>query len=176
MLYRVVTQSPAFDSFRDREMILRYESAFSIEHLGKQVVLNPDRVVQYVRSKASRIIEAIDMTKRVITEIQDYCKDNELALHVAIFPVRENVFFSVDEELFPKEALPVTRRLAEYLHDIRTELIAFLYERGVPTTDLIEPMANALENQMIYPTSDGHPNGLGYRVIAESLKAEIGSN
>lgn len=174
VLYRLITQTPVFDTVRQRER-LEDGTNFQTEHLGVPVVLDPKRRFEFANTADARIQEAMDITARALDEMAAYTAENGIRLHVAIMPVREHLFFELREGAFPEGDQDTMLRLAESLEQIEAELTAKLDANGIPWTNLRPILQRALVDQNIYPPTDGHPNALGYDIVAQALAADIGA-
>ncbi|MFD3191585.1 GDSL-type esterase/lipase family protein [Sedimentitalea sp. HM32M-2] len=173
VLYRMITQTPLFDSIRERERLAGSGTAFAYDHLGAQIVLDPLQKLTFVDADDPRIREALQITQRALTEMADYCAEQGIALHVAVMPVREHVFAGIAAaDLTPAQQQDM-RKLAGNLEAIEMELAAILDAAGIARTDLRPVLEQALQTGNIYPPTDGHPNAAGYKVIAEALAPVI---
>lgn len=168
VLYRMVTQAPIFDQFRKRSIQERFTTSFPYEHLGQTVILDPLKRLQFVDYEDARIREALDISSRALEEIARFCRENDMTLHVALMPVREQVFHAVADGLPPSEQ-EALQKLSDNMLTIETALIDRLDTLGIAWTNLRPLMEEALKTQHIYPPADGHPNASGYRLIAEEL-------
>lgn len=172
VLYRLVTQTPLFDSVRQREK-LAAGTSFQIEHLGTPVVLDPAKRLGFANADDPRIQEALEITARALDEMAVFASETGSRFHVALMPVREHVFFNLREGAFPESGQAMTA-LAQSIEALEAALAAHLDAAGIPWTDLRPVMEAALAEANIYPPTDGHPNALGYDIVARAIAADIG--
>lgn len=173
VLYRLLTQTPLFDRVRQRENLDSSATNFSYDHLGTTVVLDPAKRLGFANVEDPRIREAIDMTGRIVTEMADYAAENGIELNVALMPVREHVFFGLIGDKLDSEDARAMQALNGSLLWIEAALTEALEAANIPFVNLRPAMQSALKEANIYPPTDGHPNALGYGVVARALVAEF---
>lgn len=173
VLYRLVTQNALLDGLRTRKQLGLSNSAFQVTHLGEPVVLDPVKRLKFVDIEDPRIIEALEITKRALAEFSAFCTANGTSLQVALMPVREHVYLPIIQSQLEGQKLAQMQRLTASLETIRRDMTDFLIREQINYTDLYEILGRALETQAVYPPADGHPNGIGYGVIAAALAQEI---
>lgn len=173
VLYRLLTQTSLFDGVRQRENLDSSTTNFSFDHLGTTVVLDPVRRLGFANVEDPRIREAIGMTGRVIAEMADYAAGNGIELGVALMPVREHVFFGLIGDGLDGADARAMRELNDSLLRIEAALTDAVEKAGVPYLNLRPVMQSALKDANIYPPTDGHPNALGYGIVAKALAAEF---
>lgn len=167
ILYRITTQNALFDVVRQRELLEGNQTAIVHEHLGSTVILDPGTRLSFSDVTDPRIKDGMRIVDRVLSEIAAYCAKEGIALHVAIMPVREQVFYNIATgELKNNESL---QELDENLDALQAQLEQALNKASVAYTNLLPVMENAQHTQNIYPPADGHPNAAGYKVVASYL-------
>ena len=144
-----------------------------VEHLGNVFVMRTygERGDGGAVIEDPKIVEGMAITKRALGEIAAFCEAEDIELHVALMPSHTQIFYPfVRDQLTDLQAEEIKRGL-QRLENISSELIDYLSAQGLPYTDLTAPMIAAFERRIIYPVSfnDQHPNGDGYRVVAEAL-------
>ena len=116
-----------------------------------------------------KIVEGMSITKRVLGEIAVFCAERNIDLHVALMPACAQVLYPfIEDQLTDAQDKRMTTFTGR-LQSVTAELIDFLSAEGISHTRLYEPMVRTSETQVIYTGADGHPNGTGYRVVAETL-------
>lgn len=113
-----------------------------------------------------RIEEGLRLCGRAIGRIQDRCDRAGVSFHVVMIPTKELVFASFVGDA--DESLELGR-LIRTESEIRARLFDELEGLGVPLVDALPALREGVRTgRALYPpTVDGHPNGAGYRVIAE---------
>ena len=173
VLYRLLTQTSLFDGVRQRENLDSSATNFSYNHLGTTVVLDPVKRLGFANVDDPRIREAVDMTGRIIEEMAKYATENGIDLSVALMPVREHAFFGLIGDRLDGEDARAMQELNDSLLWIEAALTGVLEAADVPFVNLRPAMQSALKEANIYPPTDGHPNALGYGVVARTLVAEL---
>lgn len=168
VLYRLVLQLPVFDSIRQREA-LEGSTALQITHLNAPVVLDPVRRLDFVTADDPRIEEAFEITKRALRELAAYTNENGMDLHMVLMPVREQLFRDLLPDTLDDDQRAVFEKLDASLTEIDAAFAAFFEAEGISFTDLGPALEPALQNQTIFPPTDGHPNANGYAIIANVL-------
>lgn len=169
VLYRLVTQNALFASVREQELLKRSETAFATEHLGTTIVLDPIKRLRFAQVTDPRIQESLEITKRALNEMATYCTENAIEFQVAIMPVREHVFNTIISDTLTSEQGQAMQELQDSLLNIETWLIDALDADGIDYINLRPLMEQALRDENIYPPTDGHPNAIGYGVVAAEL-------
>ena len=169
MLYRIITQSRIFNQYRLKQAVRLSDASFVYENSGRRVILRPQAMMKFVDMQDPRITTALEITKKVISDIQDFCKQNDIDLYVVVIPVKENVYWPHAMKDLKGENLERMRRLNDNLSRIRGVLFGFFEEKGIAYVDVLEPLRDGVFENVLYPEADGHPNGQGYKVIADSI-------
>lgn len=117
-----------------------------------------------------RIREGHLISLRAIDRMRRLADDRDIRFLALLIPTKELVFAGRrrDPRASYLELVRKERRFWE-----RTK--AWLDERDIEYVDLLGPLQRQLETgpQPYQVTSDGHPNALGHRVIAESVRARL---
>lgn len=173
VLYRIVSQTGVFNPVREQELLERSDTSFPVEHLGTTIVLDPARRLWFADANDPRIREAVKITDRALREMADWCAENGIAFHVALMPVREHVFHDLTRSQFSGQNAVAMTTLRDSLETIERDLVRGLNAAGIAHTNLRAPLQDALRTTNIYPPTDGHPNALGYGVVAAALAREL---
>ena len=174
MLYRIVTQSALFDGVRRREAGERVGDAFFADHLGERILIDVDRVLPLVDRAHPRIVEGRRLTLKALNEIADATEAAGAKLYVALFPVKEDVAHPDLTGAAPPALAVSLDQLAENMTYHREWLAEALAARNVPLIVLKPVLQQALAEEMVYPMTDGHPNGRGYARAAQAILDRIG--
>ena len=171
LLFRLITtQTSLLHEFRILTRHLPPEDLFAVSHLDRRFAVHLGwGGFKHIPADDPSIIEGLRITKRVLNEIAAFCAERNIELHVALIPTREHVLYPHvwDQLTDPQNEKMIT--FVRRLESVTSDLAEFLSAEGIPYTDLYDPMVRAFETRVIYPAADGHPNGEGYRVIAETL-------
>lgn len=172
VIYRLVTQSRLFDRYRVDQAVRLSTTSFVQEIAGQPIMLDPKSMMKFVDMGDPRIATALDITLAVLSDIQEFCKQNGIDLSVAIIPVKENVYWPLVKEL-TSEHRQQMRILSDNLERIRTALFRFFEENDIAYVDTLPPLRAGVRESALYPDADGHPNGDGYAVIADAIARGI---
>ena len=154
-----------------QRMGFRPDNRFPVEHLGNVFAMRTyvGKGDESAVIEDPKIVEGLAITKRALGEIAALCEAENIDLHVALMPAHPQIFYPfVRDQLTDLQDEQIKRHL-QRLENMTSELTAFLSEAKIPHTDLYDPMVRAFETRVIYPAADIHPNGAGYRVVAEAL-------
>lgn len=174
VLYRVVTQSPLFDKARIEERKKAAPNSYIVSHNGQDILLS-QRPHEFTRYDDPRIQEGFDISMRALHEAKAFCEENGIDFKVAIMPVREGVYLDATPELFTDAERAELTAFKSDLDALHTDITEFLMAEDIPFVDLQDALTAALKTQNIYPSSDGHPNMLGYEVAAQAMITAFGA-
>lgn len=115
--------------------------------------------------------DGIDLTLTLIERMADIAAANEVDFLVVLIPTKESVLLR--PMAAPRsECEDYVRKVLDAEESMRTRVMAYFKERGIEYVDTLEPLAAAGRAERIFLRSaDDHPNGRGYRVIAEEVVA-----
>ena len=116
-----------------------------------------------------RIRLGFEVSRQALVVISERCRAAGVRLLVALIPTKENVF---SRRVSGLDDYPGLQRLLEDEERLKRELIAQLRSHGVAYLDLLEALQSA--SAQPYPEDiDGHPNAIGYRIIASQIAAGL---
>lgn len=171
VLYRIVTQNKIFDNVRLRETKSLHSTTIPVAKQDYEVLLKPIKAFRHVNINDDRIQDALRITKSAILDIVEIGQKHNIDLQVAIIPIKENVY---REEMIANCEINCDETVYKKLlglDEIRTGLFLFLENNEIPFVDLLPALRKASSEEPIYPPHDGHPNGIGYKTIANELHA-----
>jgi len=172
VLYRIILRAPVFDGLRQSERVAR-SSGFEMEHLGETILLDPIKRVRLVDLDNPQLVEGLELSLQGLSEIKAFTEENDIGLHMVLMPVREQLFLPylpVDLEPDQKAAMAA---LDQNLIQIETKFASFFEAEGIAWTNVKPALQTALETENVFPPLDGHPNALGYAVIADALSKAL---
>jgi lysophospholipase L1-like esterase len=120
------------------------------------------------------LAEGFRLGLRGISEIKDFCDQNNLKLLVVLIPTKELVYSDLvldSDQLREKEAFT---NIARSEGDMRAKVFASLAEKNIEVVDLLPVLRSAAVDSPIYPVFDSHPNAMGYEVIATTIANKLG--
>ena len=172
VLYRLLTQNALIDGLRTNERLDRDQArfdAFLVRHLDEDVLMAPKAVNRFSDMQDPRIQEAVDLTKTAFEALTaEILASGATPLYV-FMPMRETVYLPHVQDQLTESQLVDMVALREDQDEILAEISAFLEEIDAPYVDLRSALTDALQKRQIYPPADGHPNGIGYGVVAEQI-------
>lgn len=177
LLYQVAKfELPALvEELRWREARSRGGEHFVwLEDGALRTAFDPEKRLDALDPDQPRNRKGVTRTKETLLEIADVCARRDLTCFTLVIPTKESVYWGVAQSrLGPAERDRVEAVvLAE--EKVRGELLSFLRERSLRAVDPLPAMQAALRGAPLYPAShDGHPNGTGYRIIADEVAAAL---
>lgn len=122
-----------------------------------------------------RIAEGLRITKEMLLDIHAETEAADVALLILLIPTKETVYADAMEIL--QGCLDETyARLVQMEARARTEIVSLCDENGIEYVDALLVLAEAVQrNEQIYLLSrDGHPNTLGYFLLASAVNDALG--
>ena len=169
MIYRVVTQSALANPVRRAEVAHIHSDVMRIDVPGGITFLTPG-----IRSGAldltdPNVQEGLDLSAQALDEIQKQCRARQVDLLVLLIPTKEYVYRDIVFDRGMDLSGSSFRELIDSEERVKARVRAQLDSSGVAYLDLLEPMRAAAARNAIFPENDGHPNALGYSVIATEV-------
>jgi len=120
-----------------------------------------------------QILEGLRLTKLSLDRIQELTSKTGTKLIVLLIPTKEFVYASKAASLGRVDF--IYAELIKIETADRDEIENHCLERSIQVADSLPGLREAVErDEQIYPeTNDGHPNWAGYRLIAETVKAQL---
>lgn len=141
-----------------------------------KTIFQPQSRFQGMNLDDPAVTGGIDLTFTFIEQMHAMAASRGIEFHVVVIPTKESVL------LRPMEGpLSECEQFAKSIIDaedvIRARVHAFLEEQGIPFVDVSEAMWRLARRERIFLRSaDDHPNGRGYREIAEQIAAVADSS
>jgi hypothetical protein len=182
VLYVLVTQLPFFNFVRARETPEFDDSDTRIDyHDAKHnEIFYLDSRLRPLDLTDPRIKAGLEITEHALTDMSQQAKQNGMRLIVVVIPTKERVYENVltkAQYLPGTTADPRKQILSRALTDedrVRDTLEGFLQQQQIEFVDPLPALSSGVEQVDLYPLTDGHPNGGGYRVIAASIARYLG--
>ena len=178
VLYAMVTRTSVLDFIRKREISSRYighaENLIAFHDDKHNEIFNLSSNTRFLDLRDSRIKSAMAITKKLILEMRALAENSGIRLVMALIPTKERVYGDLLKRDGYLSKFSRLRNAVDQEDEARGELTTFLKSSGVEFVDLLPDLAAKVELQDIYPLADGHPNKIGYRVIAETLDQYLG--
>jgi lysophospholipase L1-like esterase len=116
------------------------------------------------------IREGMRITLKLLAEMNEVCRRENIRFVVAVIPTKETVFA---EHLEHNANLPLSTVLDKLIageREARATMFAFFATSGIEYVDLLPPLRRSIDQQLYARSaSDMHPNRNGYRVIGEAI-------
>lgn len=179
--YRLVTRSSLFNQFRAAESRNSADVAAS-DGGALEIVLDdqastflyPDTVEKLMNTGDGRIEESLKISEHAYEDMKRFADQNDIRLIVVMFPSKEFVYFpSVNNSLEPNVLLSYSR-LIGHEEEVRAWAEQFFDRIDVGMVDAAPALRKAVEEgQLVYPATDGHPNAMGYSIIASLVYDQL---
>lgn len=173
VLYRMATFA-AGDAYRKIELERQSADTGDVVVLydakGRVVTgFFPAENLEALDTSTAEIQEGIRLTAGMLAAMRDFCRDRNVDFSVVLLPTKESVYWP----MISRTGSGPDARVAEVVareEKARALLEKRLDECGVKYADLLADLRAGVEKQKLYFSStDEHPNGAGYGVIAEGV-------
>jgi hypothetical protein len=142
-----------------------------------QEAFRPKGVLRGLDQSEAGVREGMRLTSEMLQRMKSICDTNKIEFTVVIIPTKETVF---SRYLMADDSLPMAETLKKVIaaeKSARSALFENLSAAGIRFIDTYPALEKASETNGIYTfaATDMHPNKNGYRVIAETIHAELQS-
>jgi hypothetical protein len=171
VFYALLSTTPVFDFFRERELrngpakadrdaIMAYRDATHnvVFMEGTSLDLNDPRIKS-----------AMEITKKVLLDMRRVAGKNGFRLIVALIPTKERVYANLLARAGYRDKYPRFAEAVRQEDTVRNELSGFLHQNTIEAINLLPALEADAEERDPYPHTDMHPTKEGYRVIAETI-------
>ncbi|MBX3707339.1 MAG: SGNH/GDSL hydrolase family protein [Pseudomonadales bacterium] len=169
VIYRVVTQSPLANPVRRVEIANAHADVFRIDVPGGITFLTPGLRRAALDLADAKVQEGLDLTSQALAQIVDLCDSHDVRLLVLLIPTKERVYSDRVLRRGMDVADSSVQELVDFEDRVKAHIRALLESSDVPYVDLLEPLRAAAEVSVIFPEGDGHPNAVGYSIIASQV-------
>jgi hypothetical protein len=119
------------------------------------------------------VATGLDLTLTFVSQMAELAERNDVDFLVALIPTKESVLVTPSDHP-GTHCESVLQEIIVSEEVIGRRVRSFLDERDIAYVDTLEPLRAAAREERIYLRSaDSHPNGQGYRVIAEEIVASL---
>ena len=104
------------------------------------------------------------------------CAHEGIRFLVLLLPTKESVLLSLVDEYAPEPGRSRVARVVELEAGARERAVAHLGAAGAEFIDPLPALREAARATRLYAGGvDGHPNGTGYRIMAETVAQRVGA-
>ena len=158
---------PSFDS-KNHQWLVKFQN-------GIETIFTPSRRLMFNFRDEAVIQEGIQITKNVIKEMAKISKKHRIPIVLTIVPTKE----TAHGKLFAKEKINLDSKFIllmqnemENIRELEKEIK--MHKNLIFVSSLSLLQEEILNGKQLYlKTFDGHPNEIGYQIIAKNLSSEI---
>jgi len=153
-----------------------YDSATALILKDKNIceAFLPTGILNRLDQTNPGVQEGMRITFRLLDDMNQICRANNIEFVVAIIPPKEAVFADYLEH---NNNLPLSDVLDKLIANERVaheKVFEFFNKSGIRYVDTLPALKQAVEHELYARTAqDIHPNKNGYRVIAEAVAADV---
>ena len=145
------------------------------KHLAEAFL--PKGILRRLDQRSESVREGMRITFKLLEEMNEICRQNQVRFLVAVIPTKEMVFSDYlehDSKLALSDVLAsiiINERIA------REETFKFFVDSNIAYVDTLPALKNSVGHELYARTAaDMHPNKNGYRVIAEAVYMALKRN
>ena len=127
---------------------------------------------RFLDMRDPRIQSAMDITKRLMSDMQSVTEKRGIRLIVLIIPTKERVYSDILRRSGYVAKYLLLREALEQEDVARAAIVESSRAQNIEVLDPLPALAAAVRKRDLYPSYpsfDIHPNKDGYRVIAETI-------
>ena len=176
VLYQLVLHGPALGRLLGEWQI---RNAGRLSDSATTLSVPERRIVEAFRPKIIQrnldmnnefIREGMRITLKLLAEMNEVCRREDIRFVVAVIPTKETVFA---EFLEHNAKLPLSAMLDKLIageREARATMFAFFAARSIEYVDVLPALKGSVDQELYARSaSDMHPNRNGYRVIGEAI-------
>lgn len=173
VLYSIVTQLPAFEFVRVGESVNRVADASDnlvpFRDDRHNVIFNLSPQSRFLDTRDPRIKSAMEITKRVFSDMRSVASKNGMRLIVVLIPTKERVYSQLMKKAGYIDRYPRLGDAIDQENLVRDEIEGDLTQLKIETLDLLPSLEASVGENDLFPRTDSHPNKQGYLVIAKTI-------
>jgi lysophospholipase L1-like esterase len=117
----------------------------------------------------AKVQEGLELSMQALAEISKRCNAQGIDLLVLLIPTKERVYSDLVLQGGVNLAGSSFQELVAFEERVKGQIRNQLESSNVPYVDLLEPLRAGAASIAIFPENDGHPNALGYSIIASQV-------
>lgn len=142
---------------------------------GMRTAFTPSTRFGALDTSDQRIQEGMRISLEVFSMMKKSCEQKKIRFIVLLIPTKESVFAGYIENKTELKNSTVINELIVKERRVNELIKAEFNKQGVSFIESLGPLSKGAGEKQIYPYFDGHPNGNGYRIIAETVAKFIHS-
>lgn len=172
MLFRIIEEGPVgqrINAWGDQtEGFSRIGCVVTIDE-PFPTIFQPEYRYEALDLEDPAVVEGLDVTLRVLDRMSDMAAQAGVKFLVVLIPTKESVLL----ESMTQPANDCEQFVVDVIESERivvAKVRQHLEERGIAYVDPLQAMRAGAPSEALYlRTADSHPNGRGYRIIAEQI-------
>jgi lysophospholipase L1-like esterase len=159
----------------DKRWALAYPDRAAVcEEPGRETVFTTAYRLAGLDLDEPRNAEGLRIAEELLAQMQAEVNANQVKLIVLLLPTKETVYATARSGKIRLD--PTYQRLVEMEGRVRSEIISTCQVNRIQCLDVLPYLSGALDRgERLYPTTtESHPNGRGYLVIASAVNENLG--
>jgi len=176
VLYQLVFHGPALGRLLGEWQIRNAgrlsDSATTLNVPERRIVeaFRPKIVQRNLDMQNEFIREGMRITFKLLAEMNDVCRRDNIRFVVAVIPTKETVFAEFLEHNAQLPLSAVIDKLIAGEREARATMFEFFAASGIEYVDLLPALRRSVDRQLYARSAaDMHPNRNGYQVIGETI-------
>lgn len=176
VIYQLVFHGPVLGRLQGQLQIQNaplFDGAATSLAIPEEKILEafrPTPILRNLDQQSENVREGMRITFNLIGEMNELCHNNGIRFVVAVIPTKEMVFA---EYFARKTDIPLHGTIETLLRNeqiARNRTFQFLNDSNIPHVDVL-PYLRRFSGEELYArtAADMHPNGNGYKVIAQAI-------
>jgi hypothetical protein len=164
-----------------RTWLARHSVVYQASKLGFAPLVDRLRFLETQHdAKLVRLVHPIAHTAawglEALVRMRGRCAREGIRFLVLLIPTKESVLWALVDQHAPEPGRSRVARVVEFEAGARARAVAYLGAAGVEFIDPLPALREAARATRLYAGGvDGHPNGTGYRILAEAVARRLGA-